>query len=165
MTKARPGLNVPIRDRRQRKRILTLRNFGYATLVVVAIFAVITIRSEMRDPQPGDYGAIVNKEIKRDDTIARRADVITPSADVRDETSADPMLVGPAVRAQILAVDPGSLTPQTATDTSSTNFQRPAPILGKDQGRVAIVGGTGGVSIVREGDNRMPKLSGGFGKQ
>src|ERR1041384_7907759 len=55
MNRHRPDLIVPIKDRRQRKRYLTLKNFGWFMLAAVVIFIGITIRSEMRGRSSGDY--------------------------------------------------------------------------------------------------------------
>lgn len=54
MRRHRTDLIVPIRDRRQRRRFLTIRNLGVAAVAVIVLFAAITIRSEMRDKAPGE---------------------------------------------------------------------------------------------------------------
>ncbi|MEA2489486.1 MAG: hypothetical protein QOH21_1278, partial [Acidobacteriota bacterium] len=103
MTRTRPDRIVPIRDRRQSKRYLTLRNFGIAAVVLLVAFLLITIRSERRGVGPGDYGRLYHSEMPDAVKVAKPVEVVrdgTPS--VPDETAADPTLVEPMGRAQWL---------------------------------------------------------------
>ncbi len=150
-------LVVPIRDRRQRKRILTLKNFRNALIVVLVLFTVLTIRSEMRGRKADDYGRLVGHELPVERPVGKPTEIVTEQPAVRDETSADPMLVGPAARAQYLGVTTLEPLPSIATGTDS---QR----RGDGKGRVVIVGGVEGVTITRDNRPRPPKLGGGFGR-
>jgi hypothetical protein len=165
MTSSRPDLIVPIRDRRQSKRYLTLRNFGIAIVVLVVAFLLITIRSEMRGVRPGDYGRLYHSEMPEAVKPAKPVEVVrdgTPP--VPDHDAADPMLVEPMGRAQWL----GDTPPGTATTAASVaapaepvvTYQ--APVAGP--AHVAIVGGAEGVAIVKEAPKRQT-LKGGFGRQ
>lgn len=161
--RSKPQRIVPIRDRRQSKRYLTLRNAGYAGIGLVVVFLLITIRSEMRGLGPSDYGRLFHSELPPPPTakpveVVREAPVAVP-----DHTAADPMLVEPMVRAQWLdgtiGTDTVSLEPvQAAVATTPTVV---APVRGQD--RVAIVGGPEGVMIVKE-TRKRGGLKGGFGR-
>ena len=160
MPRSRPDLIVPIRDRRARKRILTLKNFAIFVAVLVLIFAIITIRSEMRGSPASGYGRLFQSEAavpidQKPVEVVREA---PPPVD--DVTHPDPMLTEPAARAQWLQ-------DQQATTAATI---APVPVTTADASRVtsgnadvAIVGGNTGVAVVRK-DRRKPVLSGGFGR-
>ncbi len=153
----RPDLIVPIRDRRQRKRYLTLKNFGIVVLVMVVAFIAISIRSEMRGLQPGDYGRLFRSEVPAPVEPKPMEVVREDLPAVNDHTSADPLLVEPMARAQWLVDD----TTTTATTTTV------APVTAasvRGEADVAIVGGVEGVTVVRR-EKRRPVLSGGFGRE
>ena len=159
MMHRRRDLIVPVRDRRQRKRYLTLKNFGWATLACAVAFTAITIRSELRGTS-ADYGRLFERQIdvpvKQKPVEIVREEVSEP---VPDQTHADPMLVEPMTRAQWLnGEDPlapaAVMTPPARAEAS----------VAVGQTRVAIVGGAEGVSIVQR-ERRKPVLSGGFGRQ
>ena len=150
----RRDLIVPIRDRRQHKRILTLKNFGWFALVCTLAFVGISIRSEMRGLGPSSYGGLLQKELPPADLKPVEVVRENPAA-VPDQTHADPMLVEPAARSQWL--QDGAAT--------STIVTAPADVarFGESRSDVAIVGGSDGVSVVRK-ERRRPVLSGGFGR-
>lgn len=153
----RPDLIVPIRDRRQRKRYLTLKNFGIVVLVMVVAFIAISIRSEMRGLKPGDYGRLFRSEVPAS-VEPRPMEVVReelPTVD--DRTHADPLLVEPMVRAQWLVDD------ATATATTATVPPVAAASV-RGEADVAIVGGAEGVTVVQR-EKRRPVLSGGFGRE
>jgi hypothetical protein len=153
---SRPDLIVPIRDRRARKRILTLKNFGWAALAGVLIFAGLTIESSMRKGKSdGEYGRLFGKQVSRETAVAKPAPDIVKEAPVPDQTAADPTLVDAAARAQILEAQP--LTPPVPPPVSV-----PAPVLGAN---VSIVGDANGVTLTRTDSAPRPKLSGGVFKQ
>ena len=154
----RPDLIVPIRDRRQRKRILTLKNFGMALLAFVVLFTVITIRSEMRDPDQGNFGQLYERQLPLVETQPD-APVIEETT-VADETHSDPMLMQPAARAQWLTDEPAPVV----ASSIATGATRAESAVATGETRVAIVGGSEGVAIVKR-DRRKPELSGGFGRQ
>lgn len=152
-------LIVPIHDRRRRRRILTLKNFGIAVVAGTVTFAVITIRSEMRDPDQGSFGQLYDGQIPAVEPKAEP--VVTEASAVPEQTHADPMLVAPAVRAQWL-VEEGSTT--VATSTVATGNTRAEAAVATGETRVAIVGGSDGVAVVKR-TRREPELSGGFGRK
>lgn len=154
----RPDLIVPIRDRRRRKRILTLKNFGIFTAVLLVAFVAISLRSEMRGLNPGDYGRLFRSEVPSP-VEAKPMEVVReqePAPAVDDQTHADPTLVQPMARSQWLVDE--STTAAAAAVTAPVVV---ASVPGKAD--VAIVGGTDGVTVVRQ-ERRKPVLSGGFGR-
>jgi hypothetical protein len=151
----RPDLIVPIRDRRARKRILTLRNFGWAALAGVLLFAGLTIESSMRNPKSdGEYGRLFGKQVSVPELTKSEPDVVK-EAPVPDQTAADPMLLDAAARGQMLEAKP--LTPPLPAPVAV-----PAPVLGGD---LSIVGDANGVTITRTDSAARPKLSGGIFKK
>ncbi|HET7435810.1 MAG TPA: hypothetical protein VFN10_13960 [Thermoanaerobaculia bacterium] len=160
MVRRRPDLIVPIRDRRQHRRLLTFRNIRNAVLVIVAIFAVITIRSEMRDTTSGEFGRLYGDEVGKPAEV-KRVEVVAeaPPAPVPDQIAADPMLTAPAAREQWLHDQPQT-TAAVMTPLAPVAPVTQAPVQGDS--RVAIVGGPEGVSVVQE-SRHAPLLRGGFG--
>lgn len=156
----KPNRNLLVPERRSRKRIVTLRNFRNFLLVVLVLFVVVTIRSEMKGNNQGDYGRIVSKELPPTPE-AKPMETVMETPEVRDETSADPMLIHPAARAQFLGDT--TLEPVPLIDPSTQVPAQPQTLNGQD--RVVIVGGTEGVSIVRDERPKRPQLGGGFGRQ
>ena len=157
MLRSKPDLIVPIRDRRQRKRYLTLRNFGYSLIAAVVLFLGITIRSEMRGAGPTTYGRLVERELPQIEQ-KKPLEVVRETPTVATEqTHADPMLVEPMVREQWLR-DQSTVTPVTVDVP-----HRAAAALATGETDVAIVGGPEGVKIVQR-ERRKPVLSGGFGR-
>ena len=160
MHRRRPDLIVPIRDRRQHKRYLTLRNVRNAFLVLAVLFVAITIRSELQPRQSETFGRLFERELPK--VEPKPVEVVTEASPaVADHTAPDPMLVAPAAREQWLHDD---------SSTTSAALQ-PVPIaitprLGDANGtsaRIAIVGGPEGVSVVRE-ERKRQVLRGGFGR-
>ena len=151
----RSDLIVPIRDRRQRRRILTLKNFFIFVAVTVTAFAAISLRSEMRGMKPGDYGRLFRRETPPP-VEAKPMEVVReePPPTVGDQTQADPTLVEPMQRSQWLVDD-------TATTTTPAPMISAASVRGEAD--VAIVGGAEGVAVVKK-ERRKPVLSGGFGR-
>ena len=156
MFRRRPDLIVPIRDRRQHKRYLTLKNFLIVTVVTLVVFAAINIRSEMRGLAPGSFGRLYERQITP--KVEQKPVEIVQEAPpkVADATHADPMLVAPMAREQWLHE-----TPDTTT-TTVVPVIAPAQMT-QGSGDVVIVGGPEGVSVVRR-ERRKPMLSGGFGR-
>jgi hypothetical protein len=156
MLRRRPDLIVPIRDRRQRKRYLTLKNFGWSMLALALLFLAITIRSELRGRTPGEFGRLFQREIATD-LEQKPVEVVREApAPVDDATHPDPLLVEPAARAQWLQDD---------TATTGTLVPPPAPMpVRSSASEVSIVGGPDGVTVVRKEARPKPVLSGGFGR-
>lgn len=161
--RSRPDLIVPIHDRRKRKRYLTLKNSAIVFGVLLVAFTLISIRSEMRNPDEGQYGRIVAREITQKVERKPVETVTEQTPAVADASHADPMLVAPAAREQWLLGDPQepAAVTMTALPTAGT---RAETAVATGETRVAIVGGTEGVTIVQQ-TRRQPVLAGGFGRQ
>ena len=96
----RPDLIVPVKDRRQHKRYLTLKNAAIAGAVVFVLFLVISVLSETRRPAANEYGRLVKREIPTK-VEQKPMDVVSEdSAAIDDQASADPTLVEPMARQQ-----------------------------------------------------------------
>lgn len=152
----KPDLIVPIRDRRQRKRYLTVRNFGYSLIAALVLFLGITIRSELRGTAPMTYGRLVERELPQVDQ--KTVEVVREAPTVATEqTHADPMLMAPMAREQLLR-------DQTTAEPVAIDVpHRVAAALATGETDVAIVGGPEGVKIVQR-ERRKPVLAGGFGR-
>ncbi len=161
----KPDLIVPIRDRRQRKRYLTLKNFRNATIAFGVLFAAVHVSSELRGTK-GDFGRLMQRELP-EPVVANPIEVVREQAPaVADATHPDPLLVQPMVRGQWLEGDFG--TPQTtetvAPGTTTFPTARAEAAVATGETRVAIVGGTDGVKVVQQ-ERRKPILAGGFGRR
>lgn len=159
MLRSRPDLIVPIRDRRQRKRYLTLKNTGFAALAAFVLFVAISIRSEMRGAGPANYGRLVEREMPRELPAARKqVEVVTETPTVdQEQTHADPTLVQAAAREQWLQA-------QVTTPVAVDIPPRAAAAMATGETDMVIVGGPEGVKIVQR-ERRQPTLTGGFGRQ
>jgi hypothetical protein len=146
MRHRRPDLIVPVKDRRARRRYLTLKNFGWLTLASVIAFAAITIRSELRDPS--HHGRLSEQ---RYESVVEQKPVEVVEESASSTGSSLPMR---SSEPQLLAIDPAAAlidTPSMTTATAPTG------------GRIAIVGGREGLTLVHD-PARKPELSGGFGR-
>lgn len=158
-------LIVPIHDRRQRKRIITLKNFGWLALALAIIFLGLTIRSEMRHTSGNDYGRLFGKQVARqNDAVKPKLDVIK-EAPVPDQTAADPLLVEAAARSQYLGADTMAPPPPVAPPPATASEAAAPPEIRGSVSGATIVGGPNGVTIVRGKNPRQPVLSGGIFKQ
>jgi hypothetical protein len=156
MLRRRPDLIVPIRDRRQRKRYLTLKNFCYASIAAIVLFLGITIRSEMRGTGPANYGRLVAREMPK--VEQKPVEVVREAMTVDSEaTHADPMLTAPMRREQWLHAQSETSHVVVATPT------RANAAMATGETDVVIVGGPEGVQIVQR-ERRRPQLRGGFGR-
>ena len=158
MLRRRPDLIVPIRDRRQRKRYLTLKNFGLGMLVLTVLFIIISIRSEMRGRTPGEFGRLLGREMATDINQKPVEVVREAPLPVDDSTHADPLLVEPAARAQWLEGD-------ATTTVAVVPVVVPTQTVRSSASEVAVVGGPEGVNVVRKEARPKPVLSGGFGRR
>ncbi len=115
-----PLLIVPIRDRRQRRRILTIKNCAITMLSLAVVFAVISIYSEARRGKGGDYGRLFGTQVGNASRGVSRNLEVVHEGSVDDQSAPDPMLVAPAGREQLLMaksnVDP---TPATTSEVSA----------------------------------------------
>jgi hypothetical protein len=183
MSSSKPDRIVLVRDRRQGRRILTLKNFRNAAVAVVVLIAAVTIYAKFRTPKTADnYGRLYQGQIQTPAVNPKQPDIIQEAAPISDADGADPTILSAAARAQYLGTDtpapaPSAIAPAvtattattvvtattatTATDVQPAPAQTPPPAL-KSTG-VTIVGGAEGVSIVKE-KHEPPALGGGFGK-
>lgn len=165
-------LIVPIRDRRQSRRIVTLKNFGRLAIALAVVFAGLTLASEIgKRNSAADYGRLFGKQVGPQAAVAKPKYEVVKEGAVADQTAPDPYLMAPAARAQALGIglDPiVAAAPPTATvepvapAITSVPGEIGAPRAGA-QGGVAIIGGSDGVTIVR-GAQKRPTLSGGIFK-
>jgi hypothetical protein len=165
MKRGKPGLIVPIRDRRQRRRILTLKNFRNAFLVALALFAGLTITAHVRNRNaPADeYGRLYGKQIPRAEIAPKPVEIIHESQ-IADADAADPMLVQAQARAQLLQADSNVPTAPPPLTTAGAMTATPAAKRAAGDEHVTIVGGPEGVTLVKKSTDR-PELGGGFGRQ
>src|SRR4051794_32634529 len=140
----KPLLIVPIRDRRQRRRILTIKNCAITMLSFAVIFASISIYNEARRAPAGEYGRLFRSQVPSTNTaISRKVDVIEEGP-VDDQRAADPMLVAPAAREQLLLANTNVPAPTPAPRPVATP---PAPANVSGHG-TTIVGDGNGVAVV-----------------
>jgi hypothetical protein len=164
----KPLLIVPIRDRRQRRRILTLRNCAISMLSFAVIFGAISIYNEARRAPAGEYGRLFGSQVPATNTaISRKVDVVKEGP-VDDQRAADPMLVAPAAREQLLLANTN--VPAAAPSPQTVTVAIPAPsAIGNVSGHgTTIVGDGNGVAIVHASATSTaarPVLSGGIFKQ
>ena len=162
----RPELNIPNRDRRDHRRILTLKNARFAVLGLVLLTVGLVLYARRGRTSPDDYGRLFGKQITQPQAeVPKPPDVIT-EAPVQDQYGADPLLVEPAAREQYLGVKPQPVVPvQVPAVAATAPPALPAPVPVQQGDRVAIVGDDKGVSIARTTSAAPPKLTGGFGRQ
>lgn len=154
---------VPVPERRRRKRILTLKNFGRLAIAMAIVFAGLTLQSEFRrGPSDGYYGRLFGKQVSSQNEIAKpKFDVVKEVPPVPDQTAADPLLIAPAAREQqYLGVD-GQPVPVQANSVPMRE-QSETPALRGGTSGVTVVGGADGVTIVKKGDRPQPVLHGGI---
>jgi hypothetical protein len=147
MRSRRPDLVVPIRDRRQHVRILTLKNFGKAVLAVVVLLVAANFVSEIRQPHNGLYGRLFGQQVAQPPVAAPKLAVIT-EAPVEDRDTADPLLIAPAAREQYLGPRELKTAPAAVVPVNDDRFEPRRPLLSTNHEHVSIVGDAGGVSVV-----------------
>jgi hypothetical protein len=166
-SQSRSDLIVPIRDRRKSRRILTKRNVLVTFGIGILAFAGITIRSEMQHPS-GSYGRLFGEQVTVAPAAATQTVAVVTEGEVHDTTAADPMLVSAGAGEQILGVN----RPPAAPIPAPPLVPAPAPVTAAsiaapgdgEHARVAIVGGSEGVTLVKKSGDQ-PVLSGGIFKQ
>ncbi len=163
MTRSRPDLIVPIRDRRQSRRFLTVRNAGISFAVLVMLFLGISIYSEIGPRGAGStFGRLLERELPK--VESKPLEVVTEAGPpVDDHTAPDPMLVAPAAREQWLHDSSTVAAASTIEPVAAPPVAVSSRSAAADTS-VAIVGGPEGVSIV-EKKRKQPLLTGGFGRQ
>lgn len=149
-------------ERRQGKRILTLKNSLRATVVVLIAFTAISVASEFRGTESGQLGRLYQKRPAVTQLQVEKPQVIVKEAPgVTDQDLADPLTVEAMRREQILGVtgsdpldprDPRDQVQLSSTAEYLTPEFRPADPLDlnsskaeKGKARFAIEGGAGGV--------------------
>jgi hypothetical protein len=153
-----PLLIVPIRDRRQGRRILTIRNCAISMLAVAVVIASFSIYRGRRNGATGQYGGLFGSEATAGNRVERKADVIDEGT-VADQTAPDPMLAAPAAQEQVLGTNTN--VPVTTTTIA------PTPLAVEGHG-TEIVGDGKGVTIVKAPGTSTaphPVLTGGIFKQ
>ena len=161
MTRTRADLIIPIRDRRQHRRILTLKNFRNALFVLIALFAGITIYANLRDRHPrADFGRLYGGRVEAPPPPVTKPPEVVQEEPIRDETAADPTLLQAAARSQILLDEHREVPAPTPASAEGLPEASTTPTVSN----VAIVGGPEGVTIVKR-DRQRPVLGGGFGRQ
>jgi hypothetical protein len=167
MTSARPPLLiVPVRDRRQHRRILTIRNCAISMLSIAVVIASVSIDNNSKHGPATDYGRLFGKRVAAPkDSIERKADIINEGT-VADQAAADPMLVAPAAREQLLMAN--SNVPANVPATTAAPVAPVAPAPARTAGEVTITGDGNGVAIVHPpATSSAPRkvLTGGIFKQ
>src|SRR3954451_9224396 len=132
-------------ERRQHVRILTLKNFGVAVVIIVVILVGANLFSEARRTMSGSYGALFGHELRKTEpVVAHKVEVVTEAPAVPDRDTADPLLLAPAAReAQYLTPNAGAPVAVAAVAPRA-----PQPEPKADRGRVGIVGDENGVAVV-----------------
>jgi hypothetical protein len=164
----KPLLIVPIRDRRQHRRILTIKNCAISMLSLAVIFASISIYNEARRTPAGEYGRLFGSQVPpANETISRKVDVIKEGP-VDDQRAADPMLVAPAAREQLLLANTNAPAPVPVTVTTPVPVTTAAAIGNVSGHGTMIVGDGNGVAVVHTSTATStaprPVLSGGIFK-
>jgi hypothetical protein len=137
-------------ERRKHVRILTIRNFGGATLVLLLALATANVISEMRAPRHGEYGRLT---ISAEPVAVKQPAVVT-EAEVPDETPAGPP-------AALLSGTPAASPAQQPVMAAAAAPPSHAAMTD----HVTIVGGADGIRVETARRDAAPKLSGGIFRQ
>jgi hypothetical protein len=162
----KPLLIVPIRDRRQRRRILTIKNCAISMLSVAAVVAAISTFNATRRAPAGEYGRLFGSQVPATNTAISRKNDVIEEGPIDDQRAADPMLVAPAAREQLLLANTNVPAPTPAPAVVPI---APPSAIGSVSGHgTTIVGDGNGVAVVRPSATSTaarPVLSGGIFKQ
>ncbi|HVR38161.1 MAG TPA: hypothetical protein VMU84_03640 [Thermoanaerobaculia bacterium] len=115
---------------------------AFLALLVVAV--TISIRSDLRHNNPGEYGKLNGKATP---TNTQTMDVVEEAPPVADQTAADPMLVAPAAREQYLHANTNA--PAALEPVSIEPIVPPMPER-HGNSRYTIVGGPEGVTLIEQ---------------
>jgi hypothetical protein len=143
-------------DRRKHVRILTIRNFGRALLVLLVVIAAANVISEMRGPRHGEYGRLT---MRAEPVVVKRPPVVT-EAEVSDET---PTIPPTSLLSGTPAAPPAVPAVQASINLAGQAAGAPPSKVISD--RVTIVGGPGGIHVETAQRDATPKLSGGIFRQ
>ncbi len=127
-----------------------------AALLVVLAFIAINIRTDMRRPKAGQYGRLSGEAMPVD---TQPVEIVAEApVTVTDQTAADPMLVAPAAREQLLHANTNAAPqpqPQPMIAPVATTPVVVAPEQAVDRrgtSRFTIVGGPEGVAVLKRGE-------------
>ena len=165
----KPLLIVPIRDRRQRRRVLTIKNVAMTMLGIAVVIAAISIYSGARRSPAAEYGRLSGTEIASpNQDLAHKVDVVQEGS-VADQAAADPMLIAPAGREQLLMANSNVAPPPAVTTGGTATSAVAAPVgFAASSHSTTIVGDGNGVALVHAPSSSTappPPLSGGIFKQ
>jgi hypothetical protein len=150
---------------------LTIKNCAISMLSVAALVAAISTYNAARRAPAGEYGRLFGSQVPAANTaISRKVDVIEEGP-VDDQRGADPMLVAPAAREQLLLANtnvPAPVPPSAPAPVTS-----PSAIGNVSGHGTTIVGDGTGVAVVPPSTTSTsttstaarPVLSGGIFKQ
>lgn len=154
---------TPQRERRRRRRVLTLRNAGKFAAAVILLFVAVSLVSEFRHRgnEPGEYGRLYSRRTRHADLEPRKPYTVIDETSISDETGADPMLLEAARRQQYLGVTDADIAAMRAaanpqTDTTGTMFIPGSnqPVLqqnsDREKARFEITGGRDGVTVKKD---------------
>jgi hypothetical protein len=162
----KPLLIVPVRDRRQRRRILTIRNCALSMLTAAVLVASISIYQQSRRGTADQYGRLFGTQVPAQNANVTRKDDIISEGPVADQSASDPMLAAPAAREQV-PLDT-AVPVATATIAPDQPIAAVQPIPPAEGHGTTIVGDGRGVSIVKASATStapQPALSGGIFKE
>ncbi|MEA2164901.1 MAG: hypothetical protein QOK37_3028 [Thermoanaerobaculia bacterium] len=165
----KPLIIVPVRDRRQRRRILTIRNCAITMLSIAIVLASIAIYSARGQKRADEYGRLFGTQAGKPNHDLTRNVSVVEEGSVTDQASTDPMLVAPAVREQLLMAPSN----EVRTTTSSTSFTTAPAVVAPSRGTAnghgtTIVGDGSGVVVAHAPASSTASphvLSGGIFKQ
>jgi hypothetical protein len=163
----KPLLIVPIKDRRQGRRVLTIKNCAMTMLGVAVVFASISIYSESRRGTTADYGRLFGTQVGAPNHVSSNVAIVQEGS-VADQTAPDPMLIAPAAREQLLMA--GSNVDQTPLPAAAVPAVTSVivPVNGSKPHGTAIIGDSNGVVVAHAPASSTappPPLSGGIFKQ
>lgn len=91
---------------------MTLRNAGKVVVVLIVVFAVISLWSERRRIAPGQFGRLYEKRTRDIKFEPRRPEVVVvEDTNIYDQTAPDPMLLEGVDREQWLGVSQAQTVP------------------------------------------------------
>lgn len=136
----------PPRDRRRRKRRLTLKNFAMSLIALAILFVAVTLISERYGPDPGEHGRLYRQRAETVPVV--EAEPVLPVVEATPLTpsvGADPLLLDAAKREQYLGV--GVPIPLVTPEVSaaSTEYQ-----IVPDRPNLPKLGG----GVFRSGDEK-----------
>lgn len=97
---------APQRDRRKRRRIITMRNVAWTALVVFVLFAGFSLWHEL-NPSSDDASALLDTRKQRvEDQVVREQIPYVDTAEVSEHDPREPMWVERPSQEELLGVDP-----------------------------------------------------------